>query len=256
MTKNYVKSKDTIEKMRKGGKILGKILKEIRLMIEPGVNEFDLEDKFLELCEKYNVRAACKGYAPRGHKPFPTGLCVGINEECVHCIPSKDRKIQEGDLVNVDTIIEYKGKFIDSAFTIGIGSVGKERQRLLDTTYTALNSAIKQAKPGNKIGDISYTIQTIANMAGFDVLREYTGHGIGDKIHEPPSVPCWGNKNEGEELHPGMTIAIEPLVCSGNPKVQSKEDSSWETEMADGGDFVQVEHTVLITQKGPEILTK
>lgn len=255
MPHSNVKTNKEIKIMREAGQILAKIYKELREMIAPGVDEWEMEKKFQELCRRYDVIPACQGYQPKGHSPYPTGLCIGVNEECVHTIPHIGDKFKEGDLVNIDTLIKYKNMYVDAGFTIGVGKIGKNKQRLLDTANLALNAAIKQAKPGKRIGDISNTIQTIAEMAGFNVLREYTGHGVGRSLHEPPSIPCWGESNTGDIIEPGMTLAIEPLLCSGSPLVEVIDDD-WETKMSDNGDFVQVEHTVLITTKGNEILTK
>lgn len=251
--KTYKKDIKDIEKIKELGKTLAKILKELEKEIKVGVNTWDLEKKFLKLCKKYNVNPSCKGYGLYGMEPFPCGLCISINEESVHCYPKKNKILKDGDIVTVDTDIERDGWYVDSAFSCGVGNISQKRKKLLETSLRALNEAIKQVKPGVKIGVISNTIQTIVEKNGFDVLRDYAGHGIGRNMHEDPEIPCFGDKNEGAIIKEGMLLAIETLTCEGNPKL--KYLSSWETKMADNKDFVSFEHTVLVTKNGYEIIT-
>ena len=248
-----IKTTEEIEKMRKGGQILASIFAELAQMVKAGMDTWEFEEKFLELCKKNNAKPACKGYAPWGFPPFPTGLCLGINEQAVHCFPKKGRKLKEGDVLTFDADLEYKGMYVDHAITIGIGKISEERQKLLKTTKKSLDETVKLVKPGVKTGVLSSSIQKIAEGAGFSVVRQYAGHGIGKFMHELPEIPCFGEKNEGEVLKSGMTLAIEPLVCENDYDLI--HDGYWHTQTADGGDFAQFEHTVLVTDTGYEILT-
>ncbi|HEX9804469.1 MAG TPA: type I methionyl aminopeptidase [Candidatus Dojkabacteria bacterium] len=251
-----IKTQEEIEIMRQAGRILGKILRELEQEVRVGLEVLKLEEKFLDLCKKEKVEPACKNYKRGKGKPFPTGLCVSINDECVHCYPKRGAKLQDGDNVLLDTVIRFKGLHVDAAITVGVGSISPEKKRLLETTKLALDTAINQIGAGKHVGDISNTIQTVVEMAGFNVIREYTGHGIGREMHELPSIPSWGDKGQGVVLEEGMTITIEPLVCTGDSKVINKKGEEWETVMADGGNFAQFEHTVLVKKRGFEILTK
>jgi len=248
-----VKTPDQIKIMREGGKILATMLGEIESMINPGVAVMDLEAKFIEMCQTYKVRPSCKGYAPYFLTPFPTGLCVSINSQCVHSYPKKDTFVKNGDVITIDTVIEHKGLMVDSSFAKAVGDVDLNGLSLIDTSKQALNNAIMLATPAYKIGDLSNAMYKTARAKGFDVLREYAGHGIGRSMHENPEIACYGKPNSGPELIPGLTICIEALVCEGKPAVDNLDD--WETRMHDGKRFAQFEHTILITEGNPEILT-
>lgn len=252
-----MKSQNTekLEIMRAGGKILHKMLLEIKAMIKPGVDVYDLENKFIEMCTKENVMPACKGYRVAGLPPFPTGLCIGINSESVHCYPKKGELLKEGDIITVDTVIKYKGYHVDSAFTTGIGEISKEDQRFIDTARLAATTAFKEAKTGNHVGDIGYSMASIMSIAGYDVLFDFVGHGIGERMHEQPDIPCFGKKGNGPKLQEGMTIAIEALCCEGNGDVEYVHPHDWQTRMVDGKKFAIFEHTVCVGKNGPEILT-
>ncbi len=239
--------------MREGGHILTKILNKLKTMIKPGIDVWVLEEAFLALCRQYRVTPSCKGYNPFNVSPFPTGLCVSINDQSVHCFPKKGLILKQGDLVTIDTAIQYKGFHTDSAFAMGVGKVEAKNQKILETTKKALDDSVKLVSSDVKIGKISNKIQKTLEKAGFNVLRDYVGHGIGKEMHEWPYVPGYGNKNDGPKLKPGMTICIEILACTGKPDVVNT--SVWETKMKDGGRWVQFEHTVLVKDSGYEILT-
>lgn len=249
-----IKTDNEIQIMREAGKILGNILQHLKDMSKPGLDSWELEEEFLRLCEKNNVTPACKGYAPHGFPPFPVGLCFNIDDEVVHNQPRKGLVLAEGQLITLDTVIEYKGYFVDSAISYGIGTIESNKQKLLDITENAMYEAIKLIKPGIRIGDMSNKIETTAKNAGFSVLTEYAGHGIGKRMHEPPEIPCYGQKNKGPTLKKGMTLAIEPLICEKSSKIS--HSNFWDTKTDDGGNFAQFEHTVLVTNSGYEILTK
>ena len=250
------KTAEEINIMRDAGKILATILEELKNMVRDGLDVWELEKKFLSLCQLNKVVPACKNYTTSGLRPFPTGLCISVNDDGVHCYPKKGEVLKEGDTVLIDTVIGLKGLYVDSAITVGVGKIDDEAQRLLNTTYLAMMAGIKQAYAGNRIGDISNAIYTVVSMSGFDVLKDYSGHGIGRSMHEPPSVPCFGKAGTGEELLPGMTITVEPLVTQGEGAVIHKNKNDWETKTIDGKRFAQFEHTILITEGEPEILTK
>lgn len=240
--------------MRDGGKILADILAELNNNILAGIDVWDLELKFLDLCKKNNVRPACKGYTAGDRMPpFPTGLCTYINEQCVHCFPIKQTILKNGDIITIDTVIEYKGIYVDAAFAKPIGQVDDNGLKLLKTAREALTVTEQRVADGIKVGVLSNTMHRFVSLNGFDVLRDYAGHGIGTHMHEDPEIPCFGFPNQGATLREGMTICIEALVCEGNPNVTNV--SEWETKMADNKRFLQFEHTVLVTSTGFEILT-
>lgn len=253
---NLIKTKTQILTMQEGGKILRSILKKLKAMIKPGLQTMELEMEFLRLCDEYKVIPSCKNYQTHGLPPFPTGLCISINDQAVHCYPDKDQILNEGDSIAVDTVIAYKDLHVDSAFTIVAGKADSETTRFLDVTKMASSAGIKQAKAGNHVGDISYAIQTIMQLAGFNVLRDFVGHGIGLSMHEIPDIPCYGKRGQGMKLQSGMTLAIETLACQGDPDIDYPGPDAWQTKMADGKKFAIFEHTVLVTEKEPIILTR
>jgi methionyl aminopeptidase len=248
-----VKTPEQIKVMREGGKILAGILSEIEGMIKPGVAIYDLEDKFIQMCNQNKVLPSCKGYAPYFLTPFPTGLCVSVNSQCVHSYPRKGTFLKNGDIITIDTVIEHKGLMVDSSFAKAVGDVDLNGMSLIDTSRQALMTAIDMAVPSSRIGDVSNAMFKTAKSKGFDVLRDYAGHGIGKSMHENPEIPCIGKPNDGPELIPGLTICIEALTCEGKPQVDNVDE--WETKMHDGKRFAQFEHTILITDGEPEILT-
>jgi len=249
-----VKTKEEISSMRKGGAILASMLKELEKMAKPGLDVWELEKRFIAMCKAAKVTPACKNYSMSGFPPFPTGLCVSLNDQAVHCFPEKGKLLKPGDLLTIDTVIMYEGFYLDSAVSFGIGKLTNEKQKLLDTSKKALYESIKVIRPGIRIGNISHTMQNIVEKEGYSVLRQYAGHGIGKHMHELPEIPCYGNPEYGPTVLEGMTLAIEPLVCQKSYVLD--HNNFWETKTVDGGNFVQVEHTVLVTKKGHEILTK
>ncbi|HAI62626.1 MAG: Methionine aminopeptidase [candidate division WWE3 bacterium GW2011_GWF2_41_45] len=250
----FVKNTEDINKMRKGGKILAEILSDLKKMLVPGKNCLDLEKEFVKMCRKNDVSPTCKGYAPYGMPPFPTGLCLSINNQSVHCFPRKGVVLEDGDVVTVDTVINYKGLNVDAAFSTIVGKEdSKLKKKLVDTAEKVLYETISEVGPGVRIGRISNKMQKIVESQGLNVLKDYAGHGIGREMHEYPEVPCYGDINDGAKLLEGMTICIEALICTGSDSVVNV--SEWETCMEDGGYFAQAEHTILVTKDGYEILT-
>jgi methionyl aminopeptidase len=254
MHKINIKTQEEIETMRKAGKLLSAILRELKSMIKPGLNVWDLEDRFITFCNKNNVLPTCKNYAPQGYPPFPTGLCISINSQSVHCFPRKTTVLKEGDVVNVDTVLSLSNLNVDSAFCVCVGKPSEQATKLLSAAKKALDLAIGKVKEGAKVGEISHVLQTTVEQAGFNVLKDYAGHGIGYQMHEAPEIPCYGDRHEGPTLKSGMTICIEALTCSGTDRVENL--NAWETKMADDGLFCIYEHTILVTKTGHEILTE
>lgn len=249
-----IKTKKQHEIMREGGKKLAEVLNILKNKVEPELPTLNLESEFLSFCSKNSIIPACKGYSPYGLPPFPAGLCLSINEESVHCYPKKDKIIKDGDIVTIDTIIKYKGLYVDAAVTVGAGKISNQRKEFLKNTENILQQAISLVKNDISIGLISNTMYTSAKKFGYDVLRDYAGHGIGKTMHEYPNIPCYGSPFEGPKLKTGMTVCIEPLVTFGNFKLVHQENG-WETKTQDGADFCQFEHTVLVQENGYEILT-
>jgi methionyl aminopeptidase len=253
---NLIKSESQIDAMQQGGVILRKMLQKLKTMIKPGLKTMDLEIEFINMCEQYKVVPSCKNYRTHGLPPFPTGLCISINNQAVHCYPEQGQIIKSGDSIAIDTVIAFKGMHVDSAFTMVAGTADSEIARFIEVTKMASSAGIKQAIAGNHVGDISYAIQTVMQLAGFDVLRDFVGHGIGTDMHELPDIPCYGKKGQGMKLEPGMTLAIETLACQGEPDIDYPGPDAWQTKMADGKNFAIFEHTVLVTKKDPIIITK
>ena len=253
MEKGLIKNQKEIEIMRKLGKTLSSMFGEMEKIIKPNLDIFEIEKLFMELCVKYNVTPACKNYSEGSLPPFPTGLCMSLNQQSVHCFPKKGVILNEGDIVNIDTVISSEGLHVDSAHCYPVGKISDKNLKLLDTSIKALYNAVSKVKDNAKIGSISQAIQKTVEKEGFNVLKDYEGHGIGYSMHEYPEIPCFGNKNDGPKLKEGMTICIESLICEGDDTV--KNITEWETEMADGKNFCIFEHTILVKKEGFEILT-
>lgn len=244
-----LKSKSEIEKMRKAGQIVGQILFELGDLVKPGVSTADL-DLFAQLRTKeLGAKPAFKGY-----QGFPGTLCVSVNEEVVHGIPSKKRLLSEGDIISLDFGVILDGWYGDSAKTFCVGKVSSEIEKLVKTTEKSLHLGIEQAKVGNHLFDIGFAIQNFVESHGFSVVREFVGHGIGRNLHEDPQVPNYGAKGKGMLLKPGMVLAIEPMINAGKPEVKVLNDG-WTAVTADRKWSAHFEHTIAITEQGVEILT-
>ncbi len=245
----YLKSKSEIELMRHAGRITAEALNLLQESIAPGMSTWDLDMIADEKCRKLGVIPAFKGY-----QGFPASLCVSINDEVVHGIPSKKRIIKEGDIVGMDFGVIYQGYYGDSAITVPVGRVDAQVRLLLDTARESLEAGIAEARVGNRLFDISHAIQKHVEGRQFSVVREFVGHGIGRHLHEEPQVPNFGPKGKGIPLREGMVIAIEPMVNMGGHAVRVESDG-WTAVTADGSLSAHFEHTVVITDKGPQILT-
>ncbi|MFA5792541.1 MAG: type I methionyl aminopeptidase [Candidatus Gracilibacteria bacterium] len=244
-----VKNPQEIASMKTSGRILGKILKELEDYVKPGISTFDLELKAVELFELYGAIPSFKGY-----QGYPAILCTSVNEEVVHSIPN-DFPLKKGDILSIDCGACINGLHTDSAVAVIVGGeTSVQAERMVKACIEALWAGIAQAKPGNRLGDIGHAIQEVVERAGFSIIRDLTGHGIGRTIHEAPYVLNYGNPGEGEKLSPGNTIAIEPIICMGNPNIETMDDD-WTIVTRDSSLSIQHEHTVLITNKGCEVLT-
>ena len=246
-----LKSADELALMREAGRIVAEVLAEIRAAVSPGVTTADLEaiaDRII-----VDEHAAIPSF--KGYRGFPSSVCASVNEEIVHGIP-RDRVLNEGDIVSVDVGAIYKGFHGDSAFTVAVGQIDEESQRLMDVTAGSLKVGIEAAKPGAFTTDISKAIQEYVESQGFSVVREYTGHGIGRKMHEDPQIPNYFEPRLGGRvrLRPGMTFALEPMVNIGDWRTRVLDDR-WTVVTADGTRSAHFEHTVAVTKNGPEILT-
>ncbi|NNB97469.1 type I methionyl aminopeptidase [Corallococcus exiguus] len=245
-----IKSLDEIALMREAGRIVCEILDELEKAVAPGVSTWELDALAEQLIAKKGARSAFKGY-----HGFPGVLCASVNQEVVHGIPNRKRRLVAGDLMKLDFGVVYRGFFGDSARTVPVGKVTPQAQSLVDATRQSLEKAIQVMRPGNRIGDIGHAVQSHVEARGFSVVRDFTGHGIGRKLHEPPQVPNYGQAGSGMKLRPGMVLAVEPMVNQGTPDVEVLEDE-WTAVTVDGKLSAHFEHTILISERGPEVLTR
>jgi methionyl aminopeptidase len=243
-----IKTAGEIEKMRQAGQAVGETLEGMRSMVRPGLTTRELDRYAEDALRARGMRPAFKGY--RG---FPASICASPNEVVVHGFPS-DRPLEEGDVLSLDLGAEYQGYYGDAAITVAVGAVSAEAERLLRVTEESLRRGLEQARPGNRLHDISWAIQSCAEEAGYGVVREYVGHGIGRAMHEDPQVPNFGRKGSGPRLQAGMVLAIEPMVNAGTAAVELLEDG-WTVVTADRRLSAHFEHTVAIREEGPDILT-
>jgi methionyl aminopeptidase len=247
-----IKTEVEINKMRKAGRVNALVLEEIKFMIKPGITTKELDTAAETIIHDHGGIPTFKGYP--GPYPYPATLTISINEELVHGIPS-GRILEEGDIVSVDCGTTLDGYIGDSAFTQGVGEIGKEKKRLIQVTEQSLYKGIEQMLTGKYVGDVSAAIQDHVESHGFHVPRKYTGHGVGKNMHEPPQVPNYGVPGQGLLLREGMTIAIEPMVLVGTPKTRVLSDQ-WTVISADHSLTAHYEHTVAVTKNGPLILTR
>lgn len=246
-----LKSAREIDLMAQGGKILGATVEHLRTVVKPGMSTGELD----QIAEEF-IRSH-EGAVPafKGLYGFPGSICSSVNHEIVHGIPSKKRVLKEGDIISIDVGVGYKGYFTDSATTAPVGVISTEAQRLLDVTKQSLEAGIAAATVGNHIGDIGAAVQAVVEAAGFSVVRDLVGHGIGVEFHEEPQVPNYGKPKRREKLVPGLTLAIEPMVNIGGPATKTLSDR-WTIVTADGSLSAHFEHTVAITDEGPRVLTR
>ena len=244
-----IKSANEVDILRKAGKILSSIVAQLQSSLTSGMSTKDIDFKAEELIRQNKVIAAFKGY-----HGFPGTACISVNEGVVHGIPGS-RVIKDGDIVSLDIGIIYEGYYSDTAVTVPIGNISPEVRRLLDVTRASLFRGIGQARAGNRLSDISFAVQSFVEMHGFSVVRDFVGHGIGRQLHEEPEIPNYGQPSQGPVLAEGMVFAIEPMVNMGTHRTKTLSDG-WTVVTEDGKPSAHFEHTIVITAKGPEILTQ
>lgn len=244
----HIRSKREIESIRYSCQIVIETFKMIERLIRPGISTREIDAEVEKYIASRNARPAFKGY-----NGFPASCCISVEEEVVHGIPG-DRELKEGEIVSIDIGVEYQGFFGDSAVTYAVGEISPQKKRLLDVTLTSLNEGVKLAKTGQRLSNISNRIQTLVEAANFSVVRDLVGHGIGRKLHEDPQIPNYGSPNSGPRLREGMVLAIEPMVNLGGYKVKTKPDD-WTVVTTDNSPSAHFEHTVVVTDNGPDILT-
>ncbi|MBU3969117.1 type I methionyl aminopeptidase [Patescibacteria group bacterium] len=251
-----IKNSEELEILREGGKRLAFVVSELVKKTKVGISTIELDKLAHVLMKKQGGKPAFLNYkTEKESKPYPASVCISIDEDIVHCVPTKEKIIKDGDIVSIDLGFEYKKFITDMAYTVGVGKVDKTGKKLIKTTKTALLSGIKEAKAGNHIGDIGFVIEKIAQKNNFSVFQELVGHGVGQKLHEDPLIPNFGKKGMGEELKEGMVLAIEPMIGEGGGDIISGQDGfTYRTK--DGKRSAHFEHTIVITKNGPEILTK
>ena len=251
-----IKSKKEIDLMRNVCRVVALTYVELEKYIKPGITTFELDQIAERTMRSLGAVPAEKGYDPgiRGVPKFPASICVSINDEVIHGIPSKHRVLKEGDIVSIDTVALKDGFNGDAARTFIVGNTSKEYKRLVDVTKQAFFEGIKYAVSGNRIGDVCHAIGEYVNSQGFSVVKEFQGHGIGKAMHEDPGIPNYGKAGRGIRLEPGMTLAIEPMVIQGKSNILELDDG-WTIVTEDGSMSAHYENTILITEKEPEILT-
>ena len=251
-----IKSRREIEQMREIGQATAEILLELRERARPGVTTGELNEIAAKALGKRGLNSPFLGYAPGGVAPYPAVLCASVNDEIVHGIPGP-RVLREGDIISLDFGVESRGWHGDSAVTIAVGEIDPSSgaEKLIETTREAMDAGIAQMLPGNRLSDIGHAVESRAKKEGYGVVRQFVGHGIGREMHEPPQVPNYGRPGRGPRLRAGMVFAIEPMVNIGTEKTKVLKDE-WTAVTADGSLSAHFEHTVLITENGPEILTR
>jgi methionyl aminopeptidase len=254
-----IKTPEEINIIREGGKHLATVLHKVKEKVAPGVSTKDLDIYAEELIRAMGDTPAFLNYRPDGASiPFPAALCISVNDEVVHGIPSKKRILKEGDIVSLDLGVKHKGLFTDMALTVPVGTVKKEEEILMQVTEQSLQAGINAARAGNTVGDIGYAIESFIRSnknIKYGIVEVLSGHGVGRKIHEDPYIPNFGKKGTGAKLVAGMVIALEPMVNLGTKNVTIDNDG-YTIRTADGKRSAHFEHTILITEDEPEVLTK
>lgn len=244
-----LKSERELELMRKAGSIVAQILQELTKLVKPGITTGELDRYAESRCKELKAVPAFKGY-----HGFPATVCISINEEVVHGIPSPKRVLKDGDIVGLDFGVSYDGWYGDSARTVPVGRIAPEAKKLIEVTEESLMRGIQECREGNRVFDIGHAVQNYVEAYGYGVVKEFVGHGIGRALHEEPQVPNYGPKGKGLLLKSGMVLAIEPMINAGSHEVKVLKDG-WTAVTVDRSLSAHFEHTVAITPKGPEILT-
>lgn len=245
-----LKSADEIQAMARSGAVVGALFRELEGLVEAGVSTGQL-DRFAE-----DFIRSHEGAVPifKGLYGFPGAVCISVNEEVVHGIPSTERSLEEGDLVTVDVGVKLNGWCSDSARTFSVGRLSSQAEDLSDVTRRALDAAIEAAQPGHHVGDIGAAVEGVVNGTGYHIIQDLVGHGVGRDVHESPQVPNQGEPGAGPKLRPGLVVAIEPMIAVGTPRIRTLDDR-WTVVTADGSLSAHFEHTVAVTEEGPRILT-
>ncbi|MFA6324649.1 MAG: type I methionyl aminopeptidase [Candidatus Paceibacterota bacterium] len=250
-----IKTPEEIEIIREGGKRLATILHNVKDIIKPGISTFELDQYAFKLITDMGDYPAFLKYKPEGaENPYPASLCVSVNEEVVHGIPKKDKILKEGDIVSIDLGLRHKGLYTDMAITVGVGEISGGSKKLLEVTEKALRVGIDAARCGNRIGDISHAIESFARPHKYGIVEILAGHGVGKAVHEDPYIPNFGKAGTGAKLEKGMVIALEPMLNNGTKNLVLEKDG-WTFRTADKKKSAHFEHTILITNDEPEILT-
>ncbi len=251
MRRQMVRPKTALElkRMRQAGRIVGRVLETMDSLVVPGVTTQELDEAAEAQIRRMGGTPSFKGY-----HGFPASICTSVNEEIVHGIPGP-RRLAEGDIISVDAGAIWEGYQGDAARTYVVGAVSAEVQRLLDVTRAALEAGIAAARTGQRLGDVSHAIEQVARAAGLEIIREYGGHGIGAEMHEPPQIYNWGPGGRGPVLRSGMTLALEPMLSMGHFETRQQPDG-WTVVTADGSLTAHFEHTIAVTERGGEILTR
>lgn len=246
------KPPEALAKMRKAGRVVAEMHAEIREAIRPGVSTWELDRIGREVLDRRGARSNFLGY---GHPPFTGVICASPNDVIVHGVPSKSVVLEEGDIISIDCGAIVDGWHGDAAFTAGVGQIDPQAQRLIDVAWQSLDAAIAAMVDGGRLSDIGHAVQTVAEGSGFSVVREYVGHGIGTAMHEPPDVKNYGPPGKGLKLRPGMVFAVEPMINAGSAATRLMDDQ-WTVRTADGSLSAHVEHTICVTDDGPEVFTR
>lgn len=254
-----IKTKEEIEIIREGGKHLAIVLYKVKEIVKPGISTWELDKYAEKLIREMGDSPAFLNYRPEGaSKPYPASLCVSVNDEVVHGIPSKNRILKEGDIVSLDLGLKHKGLFTDMAITAPVGEISESNKKLIEITEKALQVGISAAQAGNTVGDIGNAVeQFVHSQKGkkYGIVEVLAGHGVGRAIHEDPFIPNFGKAGKGEKLVPGMIIALEPMLNNGTKNV-TIDDDDWTFRTVDRKNSAHFEHTILITENEAEILTK
>ena len=249
-----LKTPQEIGVMRAANLIVAEVLADLRSAVRPGVSTAELDQRAEGLTRARGARPAFKGYVVAG-RTFPASVCISINDEVVHGIPSSERALRDGDIVGLDFGVQYQDFFGDAAITVAVGAIDDEAQHLMRATEEALWAGIEQVRVGRRIGDVSAAIQARVERDGFGIVRDFVGHGIGRRLHEEPQVPNYGVRDRGVRLREGMVLAIEPMVNTGTHEVMVKDDG-WTAVTKDGRRSAHFEHSVAVTSNGPYVLSR